>query len=515
MATSSANPNLKSQAEAIRVTPNPPVQMAYWVGVTMLFGIVGTIFGGRSVGLIFILPLVLATLAFMFKGDFPTAIATYFGYLGMEGMFKYLSGFSQAVYIISPLLLGAILAGWRMSLTNRNIKQKNPPFAVFLAMFAGWGIVQSLNPHGVGLVGSLASLMLWYVGPSLIYIVIYNTVRHQHQILTLLYVFLAVCTIISSCAILQFVLGHDWTEAHFPGYHDITQTSWSVVSDKGAAAVGSFRPAATTSMGGGGAGWAEWGAALALGLLFQPTLHVKLRVVLAACLLVNVVGLLVSGVRLWVFVGLFEALLFVFVLAKTPAEFLKNIGFLTAVTLVASIAFGGAQAISGGIIGSRYAETARNPLAKFQHDRGENVTSVASYVINYPLGSGFQQGLGVREVRQDKYDPVVRDRNGETEFGAIAADMGLPGLLLLCGIVLTVLVNGWYCLRCLKDRCLRTIGATLFISLAGYVPASFGGPVFQSAAYFWILAALLAVLPAIEKRTRQEGFMTEVQKAAP
>ena len=475
----------------------------------MMLAIIGTIFGGKLGGLIFILPFVFAAFAFMSRANFSAAFAVYFGYLGMEGMFKYLSGFSQVVYVISPLLLGSILVGWRMSLTRSDVKVGISPFVTLLAVFAGWGVVQTFNPHGVGLVGSLASLLLWYVGPALIYVVLQSTLRHHHQVLVLLHVFVAVCTMVSFCAILQFSMGHAWTEAHFPGYHDITQTDWFVVSDKGAVTTGSFRPAATTSMGGGGAGWAEWGALLALGLLFLPTLTFRHRAGLAACLLVNVIGLLISGVRLWLFVGVFEALLFFFILARSPAEFLKNMGFLVSVTLIASIAFAGAQAISGGIIGSRYAETARNPLAKFQHDRGNNVSGILSYVANYPLGSGFQQGLGVREVRRDKYDPAVRDRNGETQFGAIAADMGLPGLLLLSGLVMMVLVNGWRCFRHLRDRRLRTIGAILFASLAGYVPASFGGPALQSATYFWALAAMLAALPVIERHERQSKSLAE------
>ncbi len=471
------------------------------LGLTMVIAVLGTVFGGRAAGLAFAPILVLVVLSSVMRGQVVTAVALYFGYEGLEGMFKYLSDFSPAIYVIRPLLLGAIVVLWRLSLVYRNARPVSPPLKVLLGLFAAWGLVEVFNPHGSGLGGSIATLVLYYIGPVCLFICGYNTIHTKQHVSTFLYGFIAACTVVSACAILQFIMGQPWTESHFPGYHGINQTGWFVVGENGAPTAGSFRPASTTSMSGGGATWAQWGAVLSLGMLFLPGMSIRQRIALAICLIINIIGLLITGVRLWLFTGIAEAITFVFVLARTPVEVTRSLGILLSVTVIAGVAFSGAQALSGGIIGARYADTARNPLAKFQHDRGYNVTSFSDFASSYPLGAGYQMELG-RYSAHAITDPATKARNGETEFGAIAGDMGVPGLLMLYGIVLGVLVLGWRSFRRLRDAQLRTIGALLFASLSGYPLASFGGPVLQGATYFWFAAAVLLALPLVEKHEK-------------
>lgn len=464
----------------------------------MALAVIGTVVGGRAIGLFFAPVLVIAVLIYILRGQVIIAIAIYFGYEGLEGMFKYLSDFSPTVYVIRPLLLGVIVVLWRLSLAYKDARPISPPLKASLGLFVAWGMLEVFNPHGSSLAGSLATLLLYYVGPICLYICGYNTIRTKRHVLTFLQTFIAVCTVVSACAVLQFVMGHSWTESHFPGYHGINQTNWFVLEKNGAASVGSFRPASTTAMGGGGAPWAQWGGLLSLGMLFLPKVSSKQLMVMSACLIVNIIGLLITGVRLWLFTGIVEALIFVFVVASTPAEVARSLGILLAVSVLAGVAFVGAQSLSGGIIGTRYADTARNPLAKFQHDRGDNVTALFRFAKSYPLGAGYQMELG-RYSAHAIEDPATKARNGETEFGAITGDMGVPGLLMLYGIVLGILALSWRSFRRLRDPYLRTIGALLFASLTGYLVASFGGPVLQGATYFWFVASVLLALPLVEK----------------
>ncbi len=483
-------------------------QPAVWLpglglGLLMVLAILSTIFGGKSLGLAFVLAFVFAVLSYAFQNKPIFAISLYIGYEGLEGMFKCMSDFSPAVYVVRPLLLGAICAFWGMSLAKSNTPLLVLPQKLLLGLFIVWGLVEVFNPHGTALAGSIATLLLYYVEPICLFICGYNVLRSSQQVTTFLYALIAVCTAVSLCAILQFSMGHTWTEAHFPGYHNITQTDWFVLDANGKPGVSSFRPASTTAIGGGGGSWAQWGAIFSLGLLFAPGISFKQKIVLAGCVTINIIGLFVTGVRLWLFTGALEAVVFAGVMAKTPRETLRSVGLLLLLATIAGIAFGSAQALSGGIIGSRYSDTAKNPLAKFQHDRGYNVTNFFDYISEFPLGAGYQMQLGRTIISKENTDPAMSERSGETEFGAIGADMGVPGLLLLYGILFGFLIRGWRSFRNLRDPHLRTIGAVLFASLTGYIPASFAGPVLQAATLFWFCAAMLLALPLIEKHERQ------------
>ena len=413
----------------------------------MVLAVLSTIFGGKGLGLAFILPFVAAVLAYSFQNKPVFAISLYIGYEGLEGMFKCMSDFSPAVYVVRPLLLGAVCVVWGMSLAKSSTPPLALPQKVLLGLFVVWGLVEVFNPHGTTMPGSIATLLLYYVEPICLFICGYNVLRSSQQVTTFLYALIAVCTVVSLCAILQFVMGHSWTEAHFPGYHNITQTDWFVLDEHGRPGVSSFRPAATTAIGGGGGGWAQWGAVFSLGLLFAPGISAKQKIALAGCVTINIIGLFVTGVRLWLFTGALEAVVFVGVMAKTPREILRSVGLLVLLAAIAGIAFGSAQALSGGIIGSRYSETAKNPLAKFQHDRGYNVTSFFEYISEFPLGAGYQMELGRTKISKENTDPAMTKRSGETEFGAIGADMGMPGLLLLYGILFGFLIRGWRSFR--------------------------------------------------------------------
>lgn len=468
----------------------------------MGMAVLSTVFAGKALGLAFILPFMFAVLAYSSQSKTILAISFYFGYEGLEGMFKYISDFSPAVYVVRPLLLGAICVIWQMSLAKSNMPMRALPQKLLLGLFVVWGLVEVFNPHGTTLPGSVATLLLYYVEPLCLFICGYNVLRSSQQITTFLYAFIAICTVVSLCAILQFSMGQDWTQSHFPGYQNITQSSWFVLDDSGRQIAGAFRPASTTAIGGGGGGWAQWGAVFSLGLLFAPSLSLKYKGVLAVCIVINIVGLFITGVRLWLFTGATEAFVFVFVLARTPREILRSVGLLALLAVIAGIAFSSAQALSGGIIGSRYSDTAKNPLAKFQHDRGYNVTNFFEYISEFPLGAGYKMELGRTSSKIDSSDPAMSKRDGETQFAAIGADMGIPGLLLLYGLLAGFLLQGWRSFRNLRDPYLRVVGAVLFASLAGYIPGSFAGPVLQAATLFWFSAAMLLALPLIEKHER-------------
>lgn len=501
----------KPKARPVQSTGMSAPVLALVVALAMSLTIAGTVFGPNNFAFFSLIPLAFAILYFSPR-DSVVATTLLFVFLGMEGMYKYLSLFAPAVYALRPALIVVIVLGWLLSLRSRNAKLTAPPLTALIVGFLLWGATEILNDHGFGLVRGLATFVLFYLSPVAFYVLGINTVKSSRQVEIFCYVLVAVCTVVSAFAIVQFVMGLDWTQAHMPGYASALTTGWFVLNEKGAVIASSFRPASTTSMGGGGSVWANLGMITAFGLLFSPKAGSGRKAGLIACLMLNIVGLFVSGVRLYLVTGIFEAVFFVLIAAGSTRNMWRTLGTLLGVGIVVAVAYAGAQAISGGSLKQRYADTLSNPVAKYSHDRGGNLVALTKLVIQYPLGVGYQNGLGHQDTDADhSADPAVQARNGETQWGSIAGDMGVPGLLLLCGLIIGCIINGWRAFRRLRRPHTKILAATLLASLVGYFPACFGGPAIQGTIHFWYIAAMLIVLPAIEKR---EAATQEQEKSA-
>lgn len=478
-------------------------RVALVVAVAMALTIVGTVFGGKIVALASIVPLVLAILFYAGR-DMALAVALLLVYLAMEGMYKYLTSFSQAIYVIRPLMMLVLFWAWRSKAALKRVRVASPPMHGVLIVLIGWGIVELANPYGAGLVSGAATLLLFYIGPILFYWIGYNAIRTTRHVQLFCCVLVAACTIVSAFTAVQFWMGRGWTEAHLPGYSAINQSDWFVLSpDQSRTIASSFRPASTTSAGGGGCIWSSFGVITALGLLSLPSVSLRHKLGWAACLVINVLGAFLSGVRLFVFVAVFEAFLFLLLTARTPREVARSFLIMCLAALLAFAAFWGAQLVSGGMIAQRYADTASDPLAGYKRERGGNIEALWNLLAAYPIGSGYQYGLGyMSSSTSDSNSPnsALSARNGETQWGAIAGDMGVPGLILLVVFLINSVRIGWRSLRRLRDPNLRVLAAMLLASLVGYVLACFGGPALQGTIHFWFIAGMLAALPAIEKR---------------
>lgn len=493
-------PGETSEVQPKRAAAMSAPMLALLIALAMVLTIAATVFGPNSIAFVSIVPIALAIL-FLASRDSVAATTVLFVFLAMEGMYKYLSLFAPAVYAIRPALILVIVLGWLLSLRSRNARLTAPPMTGLLVCFIGWGAIEVLNDHGTGVVRGLATYALFYLSPVAFYLLGVNTVKSSRQVEMFCYVLVAVCSVVSLFAIVQFVMGLEWTKAHMPGYASALTTDWFVLNDRGAVTAASFRPASTTPIGGGGSVWANLGIVTALGLLFSPTVRPGRKLALIACLTLNVVGLFVSGVRLFLLTGIFEAIFFVFLAAGSTRNMGRTLGTLLGAGVAVAAAYAGAVALSGGGLQQRYADTLGNPVAKYSHDRGSNLVALNNLILTYPMGVGYQNGLGHRDTDSDNSaDPAVQARNGETQWGAIAGDMGVPGLILLCALMVGCFVNGWRAFRRLRRPHTKVLAAMLLASLAGYFPACFGGPAMQGTIHFWYIAAMLIALPAIEKR---------------
>ncbi len=493
-------------------------RFAIWSGIGMALVIAGTLFGGKAVALGSMGVLVAAVSVTAIRKPF-FAIAILFIYVAMEGMYKYLTNFSKVVYVARPIMLAILTMCWLFGYHRRQAAEPGSFGKTAIPALLLWGALCMFNPYGGDLVSGCATYLLFYATPVCLFYVVSRGRITRSDLVLVFHLLLAVCTVVSGFTVVQYIKGMDWTIAHLPGYDfmPMDQATWFMYDDAGNFA-GGFRPASTTNAGGGGATWSSLGALIGFGLLHPPGKR-KRRMIIHFAVVVCGLGLLLSGVRIWSFVTLAGVLLFTLIIGNSVLGFGRSFGLLAGFSALTALAFGGAHLLSEGAVETRYADTFKNPVARFKTERGGNLVVFAKLAWNYPLGSGYHMPLGYQgaEMRgAGMGDPVLQARTGETQFGAVTGDMGIPGLLLLGGVYLSSLAMGWRTVSRLRDQTLKIFGATMFACIASYLPAWFGGPIMQGNLLFWFAVGVLMALPGLEAREWQEvvALTARLQKLA-
>ena len=492
-------PYFPAPAAAAKAVPRTSAWPALILSLFMVIIITSTVFTHSPALAFGSIPVFIIGIVYNALRNPTLALAIYFTYTALEGMFKYMSNSSQIIYVIKPFLLVMLAVGWIMSNHANGKRTYMPPFAALVGLFALWCLFGAVNPQASGIVPGVLTALIWYILPTVMYFIGYDAFRSYAHILTLLYAIIAICTVVAAFAFIQYSMGRNWTIANVPGYSNLMFARWTGTDASGAQIV-SFRPASTTAAEGFATVWAHTGAIISLGLLLMPKISVRIKFVLIACMFISFAGLLTCGVRLFVIIGIIEAVSLLVLSSNSPKAFGRNILVLLLTIAVLGTGFTAAQSISNGAIISRYAETLSDPVAKFGADRGGFEGQggwFLQFLADYPLGIGYQRGTGTWE--DSKSNVVV---NRETQFASISGDLGLPGLLLFVGIIASILVTGFRRYRVLKAPSYRILGTLLFVMLIGSTISFWGGSLLAlEGDYIWMFAGLLFMLPELDKRT--------------
>ena len=207
---------------------------------------------------------------------------------------------------------------------------------------------------------------------------------------------------------------------------------------------------------------------------------------------------------MFLFASLFGAVVFAIL---TWRDSQRKAGALFATVVFVLVAFGSWQAVqhlSGGIFSERYGDTLSKPISTFKSERGGNITALWNLILYYPFGSGYHAKMLNTESNfaSGSVKNALALRNGETQFGAVTSDLGVPGLLLFGALMIRVTRLGWIRYRSLRSAELKTLAAMFIACLAAYFLGCFGGPVLHGAIHFWFIAGLLVALPRIEQSER-------------
>lgn len=468
------------------------------------------------------LALALAVVYYSVRGQWLAASGFYFTYVALEGMYKYTTNFSNAIYVIKPLLIVAMGFTWWLVAKRDGKRLISPPLTPLIACLGGIGFIQAFHPLGGGVAISLATLFLWYIAPTFFYFLLCNEVKTPAQMRQILFFLLAICSLVSVFTVFQYAVGQEWLQEHLTGYARMVSGSatW-FANDESGQRVTSFRPASTTATPGAAATWSFIGIMLSCSYVLEAGSKERwLRLLMVGVLFINAVALLVTAVRLFVFISVFCIALLLFLTARSVRQVVRN---LLVLALFSAIAWGGfalSEIFSGGILSVRYAATLSDPVGKFQKDRGQNFAFLPYFVPLYPMGIGFQRSVGDRQTSGPRSQDTIfigknsLEFNRETQFNSVTADLGVPGLLILCALLVSILRFGWKTQRSLQGSS-QSMAALVFAILVGHMISLFGGPLLQGADYFWLSAALLTLLPSLGPVSWQGSPQPNNKPAAP
>jgi hypothetical protein len=351
--------------------------------------------------------------------------------------------------------------------------ERKPPYVPLFAALAAIGFVQLFHPLGGGIISSLFTLILWYLLPLPFYLLGCYALRTGKDVERILYACVVVGLVVAVVGIIQWGMGQNWTEAHFPGYSNLKQVNW-FAEGAGGERIVSWRPASTGVQPGAGSTWAHFGALSALGLMLVPGIGQFRKTLLVGAFFICYACMFVSGVRLWVLAGMIEGLLMLFLATRNVQQAMRSIAMLILACLTLWGAYLYANKLSGGILDARYGETFSDPVGKFSEDRGNNFTFLPRFLAERPMGVGFQRGLS-----RGVYRTGLASSNRETQFNAIVGDMGLPGLIFLFWFIYGVTFLTFKLIRRIKPARERIFLFTLWSFLLGLNIGMLAGPLFQ------------------------------------
>ena len=158
--------------------------------------------------------------------------------------------------------------------------------------------------------------------------------------------------------------------------------------------------------------------------------------------------------------------------------------------IVAVIAF--VSSVSGSGVFDRYATITPSKVAKTTStERGNSLSYIPTQFVRYPLGNGLGHHRSRLRLRRQS---VRRTSNGESEPGFLLSELGIPGLVVVYGFMLTLLSLGIARIRRFDPEA-RVYVAALLAGFVGLLVAGVAGATTATAPaapYTWFAGGVLA-----------------------
>ncbi len=438
----------------------------------------------------------LGIVALVGSDRYPMTLTFIVLYLGLlEGPVKLGSGGHEAASVIRDILIFAVVLGAMLRLLVKRESITLPPMSGWVLAYGALVLVESFNPatHGIlKILGGFRQQLEWLPFFFFGYLVMRSKERFRR-----LFLILGVLALANGAvSTYQSRLSPGQLASWGPGYRELVFGA-SGISARTFASGGAARvrpPALGTDAGFGGA----------VGLLALPGTLALLATgglrrrwpVLLLCL--GALAGVATGLGRLQVVGAVIALFAFTALAFSSAgrQITRPLAALLAVLVLALPL--GAVLVSyvGGSAFSRYTELAPDKVTEAKDTKTNEVTHIPSQIAAAPFGVGLGTvgaSAGFGGVQKNVLEG--HGAGAESQYKFVLDELGLPGLLLWVGLLVTMLVQALPKLRRIVDFELRMQIAAIVSPIIAMAVMGYSGPVMSSAAlgpFFWFAAGVIA-----------------------
>jgi hypothetical protein len=435
------------------------------------------------------------------------ALALLMVYLGaLDGYLKLASGSSYVTFVRDALLY-AIVFGLLIRASVQGKRLFAPPLSAWVIGFALLVLVQLANPQGGTLVHSLAGVRqhLEFVPLFFLTFTYVRTTKALRVFVILLAVLAAVNGVVGW---VQFNETPQQLASWGPGYAQrVLGTGGFSLSGRTFASQGGQNRTRPFGLGsdagsGGVVGAFALGAILALAALFTRMRYLLFAAVMALGATTAIVtsqgrGVIVSGVIIVLVFGLLTAT------SRSRASSLLGLA------LAALVSFFIVQAIVGSAGSSALRYQGLSPSSFVQTTnkaRGKSIAAIPRNVARYPLGAGLATG-GPASGSVSGASALTGNVDTETELSFLTVETGIPGMLVLTGFTINLLLLGLRRCRSEPDREARVLLAALIAPVGGILALFFSSaltPTTPAGPYLWAVGGIvsywLVARPAARRR---------------
>ncbi len=436
------------------------------------------------------------TLAGIIAAPLQASLILVIVFIWFQGFFKIVSNYHPFIHVGADAVVIALL--FKVLFKNMGKRKKTPPLTWLFALHFSWIFIMLFNPYSLSLVSSIAGSKV-YISMFLLYFFGYYLVNSLKDVKRLFAVFAVLGAVQTVFTIYQGLRGPSSVLSLHPGYSIPLQKMGSYA----------FRPFGLTNLPGGPSVYIFMVLPfLAYFIYYTRSQWIRLFSILLPPLIG--VALFMCQIRSAIAKAVIAMVLFIFTMStgRIPvslsrrALYLVGAASLCCVTVFAMLSILGHSAES-------YEDNERSlerSLSTFDFEAMSNARRGSmgrflQYASDVPFGAGFSRVGASAGAFLDlqKTDPHFPQRYffSDNLFILLVIEIGIPGLLIVTAMILSVLYIGFRIWRTEERPQILGAQMAIYASLMAIALGSYGaeGIVYNpESCFFWLFSGVMMAM---------------------
>lgn len=436
------------------------------------------------------------TLAGIIAAPLHASLILVIGFIWFQGFLKIVSNYHPFIHVGADAVVIALLL--KVLFKNMGQHKKAPPLTWLFVIHFSWIFIMLFNPYSLSMVSSIAGSKV-YISMFLLYFIGYYLVNSLTDVKRLFAVFAVLGAVQTFFAIYQGIRGPSSVLSLHPGFQIPLAKMGSYA----------FRPFGLTHIPGGPSVYIYMVLPfLAYFIYYSRSQWVRLFSIVLPPLIG--VALFMCQVRSAIAKAAIALILFIFTMStsRMPVSLSRRFLYLTGAVSVGCVTLFAMFSILGYSVDS-YDDNERSlerSLTAFDFEAMSNARRGAfnrflMYASDVPFGAGFSRVGAAAGAFADlhKTDPHFPQRYffSDNLFVLLVIEIGIPGLLIVASMILSILFIGFRIWR--REMRPRLLGPQMAIlsSLVAITAGSYGaeGIVYNpESCFFWLFSGVMMAM---------------------